>query len=201
LKKEAKNDWEGIYQERSLEEIPWHSEKPAEYLVKLLKKKKVRIGLALDVCSGAGTNAVYLAQKGFDVTGIDISQTATKYAEKRAKEAGVSRRCKFFSGDVTGQTLPKNKFDFIFDRGCYHHIAKEDKPKFAKTIREFLKKGGKYFLSCFSDKNPSLEKDVSKKEIMENFSEYFEIGRVKDYAAIEKTGRKLYFYLVLMTKK
>lgn len=201
MKKEAKNDWEGIYKERSLEEIPWHSEKPAEYLVKLLKKKKVRIGLALDVCSGAGTNAVYLAKKGFDVTGIDISQTATKYAEKRAEKAGVSRRCKFFSGDVTGQKLPKNKFDFIFDRGCYHHIPKENKPKFAKIISQSLKKGGKYFLSCFSDKNPASEKNVSKKEIRENFSQYFEIGRVKDYAAIEKTGRKLYFYLVLMTKK
>jgi cyclopropane fatty-acyl-phospholipid synthase-like methyltransferase len=201
LKKEEKDDWERIYKERSLEEIPWHSQKPAEYLIELLSKKKVKIGLALDVCSGAGTNAVYLAQKGFDVTGIDISQTATRYAEKRAEETGVSTRCKFFSGDITKAKLPKNKFDFIFDRGCYHHIPKEDKPKFVKIISNSLKKDGKYFLSCFSDKNPPWEKNVSRREIIQNFSEYFDFETIKDFAAIEKTGRKLHFYLVLMTKR
>jgi len=201
LKEEKKNEWERIYKERPLEEIPWHSEKPAEYLVELLKKKKVKVGLALDVCSGAGTNAVYLAKKGFDVTGIDISPTATKYAEESAQEAGVSKRCRFFSGDVARTNLPKNQFDFIFDRGCYHHITKEQKPRFAKVVSSLLKQDGKYFLGCFSDKNLLWEKNVSKKEIMENFSKYFGIGQIMDYAAIEKTGRKLHFYLVLMTKK
>ena len=201
MKEEDKSSWEAIYKERSLEEIPWHSEKPAEYLVELLKKRKVKIGLALDVCSGAGTNAVYLAKKGFDVTGIDISQTATKYAEKRARKAGLSKTCKFFSGDLTKMNLPKDKFNFIFDRGCYHHIPKEDKPRFARTIHESLKKTGKYFLTCFSDKNPSSEKNVSKEEIMENFSQYFEIEPVEDFSAIEKTGRELHFYLALMTKR
>jgi cyclopropane fatty-acyl-phospholipid synthase-like methyltransferase len=131
----------------------------------------------------------------------ELSQTATKYAQKRAKEAGVSKKCKFFSGDVTRMKLPKNKFDFIFDRGCYHHIPKEEKQKFVKIISSSLKKGGKYFLSCFSDKNPAWEKNVSKREIRENFFEYFNIGRIKDFAAIEKTGRKLHFYLILMTNK
>ncbi|MCP8304713.1 MAG: class I SAM-dependent methyltransferase [archaeon] len=201
MKEEEKEEWEIIYREYPLEGIPWHSEEPAEYLVDLLKEKKVKIGLALDVCSGAGKNAVYLAKKGFDVTGIDISPTAIKYAKKRAREAGVSERCKFFTGNVTEMKIPKDNFDFIFDRGCYHHIPKEDKPKFVKIISDSLKKGGKYFLSCFSDKNPPWEKNVSKEEIRENFSEYFHIGRIKDFVTIEKTGRRLHLYLVLMTKK
>lgn len=45
------------------------TEEPPEYLVNLLKNKKVKVGLALDVCAGAGANAVYLAREGFDVTG------------------------------------------------------------------------------------------------------------------------------------
>ena len=199
--KKEKNDWERIYKEQSLEEIPWHSEEPAEYLVDLVNHKKVKIGLALDVCSGAGTNAVYLAKRGFEVTGIDISQMATKHAERRAKEAGVSRRCTFFSGDVLRTKLPKNRFDFIFDRGCYHHISKEDKPKFVKIVSDSLKQGGKYFLACFSDKNPAWEKNVSQREIRDHFSNYFDIGNIRDFPATEKTGRKLHFYLVLMTKK
>ena len=82
-------DWEDIYRKYSLEEIPWHEDKPAEYLIDLLKKKKIKIGVALDVCSGAGTNTMYLAEKGFEVTGIDISETATKIAKQRAEKAGV----------------------------------------------------------------------------------------------------------------
>jgi cyclopropane fatty-acyl-phospholipid synthase-like methyltransferase len=192
--------WDDIYKKHSLEEIPWHSDDPNESLVDLLKNKEIQVGIALDICSGAGTNSVYLAKKGFDVTGIDISQTATKIATQLAEENGVSKRCKFLSGDVIKIPLPKNRFDFIFDRGCYHHIPKNDKPTFVKIISDSLKKGGKYFLICFSDKNPPWEKNVSKEEIQENFSPYFNIGKIKDYPAIEKTGRRLDFYLTLMKK-
>lgn len=66
-------DWEDIYRKYPLEEIPWHEDVPAEYLIDLLKKKKIKIGIALDICSGAGTNTVYLAEKGFEVISIDIS--------------------------------------------------------------------------------------------------------------------------------
>lgn len=106
-----------------------------------MEKQKLKIGSIFDVCSGAGTNAVHLAKKGFDVTGIDISPTAIKYAKRRAREAGVSERCNFFTGDVTEIKIQKDKFDFIFDRGCYHHIPQEDKSKFMKIISDSLKKG------------------------------------------------------------
>ncbi|UCF13835.1 MAG: hypothetical protein JSW06_05535 [Thermoplasmatales archaeon] len=89
----------------------------------------------------------------------------------------------------------------MFDRGCYHHISKKDKPKFVKIISQSLKKRGKYFFICFSDKNPPWEKNVSKEEIKENFLKYFDIGKIRDYPTIEKTGRKLHFYVTLMTKK
>ena len=199
--KEGAEDWERIYRQVPLEDIPWHSEKPPRYLVNLVEKRKVRIGLALDVCAGAGTNAAYLAKKGFDVVGVDISKTAVEFAKKRCEEAGISKKCNFFVGDLNKVRLPKNKFDFVFDRGCYHHISRENKPKFAKIISDVLKRGGKYLLSCFSDKNPHWEKNVSKEEIKENFSNYFAIGKIRDATWTEPTGRKVFFYVILMAKK
>jgi 2-polyprenyl-3-methyl-5-hydroxy-6-metoxy-1,4-benzoquinol methylase len=47
-------------------------------------------GRALDVCCGSGTNTIYLAQNGFEVTGIDISKTAIEIAKKKAEAAGIS---------------------------------------------------------------------------------------------------------------
>lgn len=194
-------EWDDVYKKYSLEEIPWHSDDPDPALISLTKKKKVKLGIALDVCSGAGSNSVYLAKKGFSVTGIDISKTATAIAKQRAENAGVLQECAFLSGDVLIMDIPKNTFDFVFDRGCYHHIPHPKKPHFARIIADCLKKGGAYFLICFSDKNPPWEQNVSKEEIKTNFLPYFRIGRIRDFPTYEKTGRLIHFYHTYMIKK
>lgn len=47
------------------------------------------MGRALDVACGAGRNALYLAERGFDVTGVDISSKALELAAQRAQRAGL----------------------------------------------------------------------------------------------------------------
>ena len=74
-------------------------------------------------CSGAGTQSIYLAKKGFKVTGIEISKTACEIAERRSKRAGA--KCCFLNGDVLAFPFKRDEFDFIVDRGCFHHIPKE----------------------------------------------------------------------------
>ena len=50
----------------------------------------VTVGRALDVPCGAGRNALYLASRGFSVTGIDISDVALARAEATARARGLS---------------------------------------------------------------------------------------------------------------
>ncbi|NIV43965.1 methyltransferase domain-containing protein, partial [Candidatus Bathyarchaeota archaeon] len=50
---------------------------------------RIRPCEALDLCCGAGTNPVFLAKKGFDVTALDISDKAVEYAKEKASEANV----------------------------------------------------------------------------------------------------------------
>jgi len=102
-------EWNNIYQKYSLEEIPWHEDEPDESLIELLREEKIKVGVALDVCSGAGTNTIYLAEKGFDVISIDISEVATKIAKQRAQEAGVSKSCKFYSGYIRQIACPHHQ--------------------------------------------------------------------------------------------
>ena len=78
-----KNEWDRMYKENRLEKIPWHTEQPEKNLVKLVEQGKIKPGEVLDMCSGAGTNSIYLASKGFKVTGVDISPTAVKIAKER----------------------------------------------------------------------------------------------------------------------
>jgi SAM-dependent methyltransferase len=63
------------------------STEPSAFLVSAIKD--VKPGKALDVAMGQGRNAVYLATKGWDVTGFDISEEGLKAANQNAAKAGV----------------------------------------------------------------------------------------------------------------
>jgi 2-polyprenyl-3-methyl-5-hydroxy-6-metoxy-1,4-benzoquinol methylase len=45
-------------------------------------------GLAIDLGMGEGRNAIYLAQQGWQTTGVDLADVAVAQARKRALEAG-----------------------------------------------------------------------------------------------------------------
>jgi SAM-dependent methyltransferase len=62
------------------------NKQPNALMVKTVHGKKP--GKALDIGMGQGRNALYLAQQGWDVTGVDISEVGINLARKRAAEAG-----------------------------------------------------------------------------------------------------------------
>lgn len=96
-------------------------------------------GKALDICCWVGTNTVYLAQQGFEVTGIDISSRAIEYAKEKARQAKVEIR--FIVGNSVHLPFENSEFDFVFDMGCFHHIHVEDREAYIAGISRVLKKG------------------------------------------------------------
>ncbi len=66
---------------------PWDTKAPKENVVTWQEAGLIH-GEVLDIGCGLGDNAVYLAQQGHSVTGLDISPTALITAERRAKDAG-----------------------------------------------------------------------------------------------------------------
>jgi len=187
-------NWNDIYKEYSLEKIPWHSAKVPKSLTESLKE--IKKGLALDVCCGAGTNSIYLAKNGFKVRGIDISKKAIEIAKNRAKKEDLD--IDFKTGDIMNLKT-KNKYDFVFDRGCFHHMTEREKPRFVKKIYDILNKNGRYHLMAFSNRN-NFEKSLSKEDIHRYFSKYFKIGDIKEEVHTEPGNNKVYLYSTLMTK-
>ncbi|MBN1904476.1 MAG: class I SAM-dependent methyltransferase [Deltaproteobacteria bacterium] len=109
-----------------------HNNTPSEFLVEnilLLPKGKV-----LDIAMGEGRNSVYLAQKGFDVEGIDNSQDAISMANELASEKGVN---------ITALLVDLEKMPFIMKHAydviiCFNYLQRSLFP----FIREGLRQGG-----------------------------------------------------------
>ena len=84
--------------------MPWHHEKPDYNLVRMVEKWPVPVGKVLELGCGTGTDAIWLAKNGFEVTAVDVSDIAISIAEKSAKKSGVkcfaneSACCRSFGG-------------------------------------------------------------------------------------------------------
>lgn len=110
-------------------------------------------------------------------------------------------QCDYVTGDVMKIKLDR-KFDFILDRGCFHHITKKDKPEYVRLVHQSLKKRGKFYLLCFSDKNPPFEKNLSREDIKRYFSDDFHILFIKHSVHTEpSSGQKRHLYAVFMERK
>jgi ubiquinone/menaquinone biosynthesis C-methylase UbiE len=193
------DDWDRIYREYPLESLGWELGKPRSILVEFVEKGLIKKGKTLDLCCGAGTNTIYLAEKGFEVTAIEISQRAIEYAKEKAEHANV--KINFMIQSFVALSFGDEEFDFVFDIGCFHHMEIVDRQKFIKGVHRVLKKGGNYLLTCFSYKNGPAWNHFTEKQIISLFSGYFEIKQVKHISSIEGDDVKRYFYTVWMKKK
>jgi len=99
--------WEERY--RSAEQ-PQH-EQPTILLVETAAN--LVPGAAIDLACGAGRNALYLAEKGWNVTAVDGSAAAIEIARRRAAERGFALRTEVADLTAASFDLPQNAFDLI----------------------------------------------------------------------------------------
>jgi len=87
------------------------------WLLSRVKGKKV-----LDYCCGNGGMAIWLAENGANVFGIDISQVSIKNAIDEAVKRGIEDKVKFFVMDAEAMEFENNFFDIICCIGVLHHL-------------------------------------------------------------------------------
>ena len=104
-------------------------------------------GRALDLGCGTGTSAIYLAQHGWQVTGIDFSPKAIELACGKARRAGVN--LDLHLGDVSHLDFLREPFDLILDVGCLHGLDRESRMRYAEHLRRLTHPGSKFLLFGF----------------------------------------------------
>jgi SAM-dependent methyltransferase len=122
-------------------DLPWDTGRHDSNLERTVATYGIMPCRALDIGCGHGSNAIWLAQQGFDVDATDLSPTAIERAKVRAVECGASVH--FESGDILVDPLPRGDYGFIFDRGCFHSFDDmEQQQRFARLVREALAEDG-----------------------------------------------------------
>jgi SAM-dependent methyltransferase len=193
------DEWDEIYRRYPLNQLGWELGKPRPILVEFVEKGLIPMGKALDLCCGAGTNTVYLAEKGFEVTGIDISPTALEFAKAKAAQAEV--KIDFSVQNFVELPFRDGIFNFVFDMGCFHHVEPSDRHKFILGVHRVLKTGGVYMLTCFSHRNGLGWNHFTRQQLVDLFSGHFMFEEVRHISSVEGDGVTRYFYTVLMKKK
>mgnify|MGYP006285653211 CR=1 FL=1 len=194
-------DWERIYRTRDLKDIPWERGKPREILVKFIEEGKIPKGKALDVCCGAGTQTVFLAEQGFEVACNDLSETAIEYAKEKAENSGSNNKIEFYNEDFMELPFENGTFDFVLDSGCFHHVKPENRDRYIEEVHRVLKNKGKYFLLTFSHKNGPAWNNYSGEQLREFFSEKFRFLETVHIESKEGDEVPRYFYNILMEKR
>jgi len=132
-------DYLKIYKKQDLVRAPGE----VEGILKILNLPKgSRI---MDLCCGYGRHSIPLAKSGFEVTGLDLSETLLRRAKKDSRKEGVKIRWR--KGDM--REIPfENEFDGVINIFTAFGYFEEDRENF-KVIRgvsKSLKKGGKFLM-------------------------------------------------------
>jgi cyclopropane fatty-acyl-phospholipid synthase-like methyltransferase len=151
---------------------PWDIGRPQQPFVQAAAEIK---GSVLDAGCGTGDNALFFAERGCTVTGVDFLEGPIKLAKQKATQRGIQAR--FWVHDALKLSALGQQFDNIIDSGLFHVFSDEDRKRYVPELAAVLKTGGKYFMMCFSDKEPGTEgpRRVLKAEIEVAFAHGWKI--------------------------
>lgn len=105
-------------------------------------------GAALDLGMGQGRNALFLADQGWHVTGVDLSDVAVEQASRSASAQGLTLNA--VVGDLDAYDFGKEQWDLItsFYMHAWHRRSTTDVPQ---RIYDALRPGGLLVIEGFAD--------------------------------------------------
>ncbi len=120
---------------------------PRKELVELVESGRIKPCRVIDLGSGTASNCVFLAQHGFDVTGVDFAQAAVELGHRRAAEAGVN--VNFIHDDLTNLRRVNGIFDLLVDYGTLDDLKPKQRELYLRNILPLTRPGSLFLLYCF----------------------------------------------------
>ncbi len=161
---------EGAYKKRKAKGIAgWDTAEGVQETIALFTKVfqaeyVPKSGKLLELGCGAGDTALWLAEGGYDVYGVDIAPTAIAWAQEKAEKRNL--KVDFQVGNVLElQNYTDDFFDFVLDGHCFHCIIGGDRKLFLESANRILKPGGFFHVNtmCGEVTSDELKKDFEPK--------------------------------------
>lgn len=131
---------------------PWDIGRPQPAIERLAPALR---GPLLDAGCGTGENALLLAARGLDVTGIDSSPRAIEKARRKARERGLAAR--FLVADALDLRDVGGPFATVIDTGLMHVFDPDGRRAYARSLAGVTRPGADVHVLAFSDREPGEE--------------------------------------------
>jgi SAM-dependent methyltransferase len=156
----------GFHPWEDLAEHPPFAEKLSELLDREESSRTPPYGPALDLGCGSAVWGVKLAERGWQVTGIDIVEKALQRGRERVQEAGVDMR--LVQGDVTdlGAADIGSDFRLVLDTGTFHGLGDAQRPAMGREISAVAADDATVLLDVFAPRRRGpLPRGASRSEV------------------------------------
>ena len=158
--------------EKESENIAWKSSEHNEIIEKALDAEIIKPGdKVIDIGSGFGRNANWLAEQGVDVTDININEEELEESRERAKKLGV--KVNYIKADATNIPLKENRFDGVIDWGCSHALDRKGQALAEKEATRIIKPGGYLLFFGFNKNHPNYNQKSPKYRDMEDLKNMY----------------------------
>lgn len=158
---------------------PWDVGGPQPIVQELEQSGRIT-GRVLDVGCGTGDTAIFLAQKGYEVMGIDVVPKAIDLATARAKRAGSEIPFRVFDALKLDQL--HERFDTVIDAGLFHNLSDNSRIRYSASLGSAMEPGGVFHMLCFSDSQPGFigPRRISREEICQTFLQGWHIDSIRE---------------------
>src|SRR5271169_171920 len=157
---------------------PWDIGRPQQAFVALVEEGAIR-GRVLDAGCGTGEHALMAAGMGLEATGIDSAPAAIALAEAKARDRGLTAH--FLVHDALQLVSLAKHFDTVLDCGLFHVLEDDDRRSFVENLRAVIQPGGRYFMLCFSDRQPGSfgPRRITQDEIKASFDKGWHVDSIE----------------------
>jgi SAM-dependent methyltransferase len=158
-------------------------------------------GAALDLGCGTGIWAMELAQRGWNVTGVDVVARAVEAARRRSTDQVGSAT--FLEGDVARvDSLGLGRFDLLLDMSCFHELDDERRAAMGRAVDDVATTEATMLLQAFEPRgrNPMLPRGATAEQVTAAFSGWKiveeAVGDVTGAPKAARNARPRFFRLV-----
>jgi len=152
---------------------PWDIGAPQPAMTALIEKYPPPNPI-LDLGCGSGDLAIYLAQLGHQVIGLDFVETAIQNARARAASSPryTAGQLSFQVADALKPSLLQQKFGAVMDSGFYHLFSPEQSNQLIDEVASILLPNGRYYLHEFAIEFPvaNMPRQITVDELQARFT-------------------------------